>query len=64
MTYRPPPCDHCGGRKGKAVKSYQLEPRSWQPRYRLLCSVCRPKLGYTQVSYERPYAGMRAQRLM
>ena len=64
MSRHDPCCDHCHKHRGKAVKSYKLEPRNWEPRYRLLCAECRGRLGFAPISHDRPYVGMHAQRLM
>lgn len=57
-----PACDECGGRDPR--KSYRLEPRNLRPTYSLLCSHCRTKLGYREISYERPYAEITARSIM
>lgn len=48
-------CTHCG--RNGAIKAYRLNPRNWQPAYRLLCTPCRVKLRFVPVNYDRAYSG-------
>lgn len=56
-----PRCDACGGKDPR--KSYRLD-ENLRPSYRLLDAVCRTRLGYREVSYERPYAEIHGRSIM
>lgn len=57
-----PVCDLCGGREPR--KAYRLNPRNLHQEFVLACKPCRVKLGYREVSYERPYAELAARSIM
>ena len=62
MTYKPPTCDKCSARN--PVKHTRVMPRNFHLEVALLCAPCGRKLGYQPVSYDRPYVGLKAQRLL
>lgn len=55
MTYTFPRCQECNSRRRDAIVCYRLDPVNWHERRAVMCSVCRAKLRYTAVTFDRPY---------
>lgn len=55
-------CDQCGGADPR--KHQRVLPRNFRLEVALLCVPCGRSMGYTPVSYERPYAELAAKSIM